>query len=67
MSKNLLLQALRNNAKTGDMFTTNATFTAYKTGFPALDYAMGFNVNVYDDSGQGKQYHHPDHRPDAEP
>lgn len=54
MSKNLLLQALRNNAKTGDMFTTNATFTAYKTGFPALDYAMGFNVNVYDDSGNVK-------------
>ena len=54
MSKNLLLQALRNNAKTGDMFTTNANFTEYKTGLTELDYAMGFNVNVYDENGKVK-------------
>ena len=37
MGKNILLEALRSNAKIGNMFTTNSTFTAYRTGFPALD------------------------------
>ena len=55
MGKNILLEALRSNAKIGNMFTTNSTFTAYRTGFPALDYSMGFNVNVFDADGNVKE------------
>ena len=45
--KNYLLEALRANDKTGYLFETNSTFVAYKTGFPVLDYSMGFLVNVF--------------------
>lgn len=50
-TKNILLQALRNNEKGGELFDSNGTFISYKTGFPALDYTMGFTVNVYNDEG----------------
>ena len=53
MSKNILLEALRNNSdKSAYLFESNGTFISYKTGFPALDYNMGFNVNVYDKDGK---------------
>lgn len=52
MSTNPLLDALRANDKTGYLFETNSTFIAYKTGFPVLDYKMGFNVNVFDEKGK---------------
>lgn len=52
MSSNPLLDALRANDKTGYLFETNSTFVAYKTGFPALDYKMGFNVNVFGPDGK---------------
>lgn len=51
MAKNILIEALRNNDKTGHLFENNSTFVAYKTGFPALDYKLGFNVNVFDVDG----------------
>ncbi len=52
MGKNILLEALRNNDdKKAYLFESNGTFISYKTGFPALDYNMGFNVNVYNDKG----------------
>lgn len=54
---NILLEALRANDKTGHLFETNSTFVAYKTGFPVLDYAMGFTVNVFNKEGKlEKQY-----------
>lgn len=53
MGKNILIEALRNNnEKSAYLFTSNSTFVAYKTGFPALDYNMGFNVNVFNDKGE---------------
>lgn len=52
MSSNPLLDALRANDKTGYLFETNSTFVAYKTGFPVLDYKMGFNVNVFGKDGK---------------
>ena len=50
--KNYLLEALRANDKTGYLFETNSTFVAYKTGFPVLDYNMGFVVNVFNKEGE---------------
>lgn len=44
----LLIDSLRSDPKTSYLFQNNCSFTGYKTGFPALDYGMGFNVNVYD-------------------
>lgn len=51
MGKNILMEALRSDAKTGDLFDANGTFVAYKTGFPALDYYLGCKVNVYNEDG----------------
>lgn len=53
MAKNILIEALRNaDPKSAYLFDSNGTFISYKTGFPALDYAMGFNVNVFDESNK---------------
>lgn len=52
MSKNLLIDALQSDSKTGYLFHTSSTYSAYKTGFPILDYAMGFNVNVFNKEGK---------------
>lgn len=50
---NILLDALRaNNPKSAYLFESNGTFVSYKTGFPSIDYKMGYNVNVYDDKGK---------------
>lgn len=50
MGKNLLLEALRNNgSKNSDYFDCNASVISYKTGFPVLDYYLGYKVNIYDD------------------
>lgn len=50
--RNVLMEALRSNDKTGELFENNSTFTAYKTGYPALDYNLGFNVNVFNDNDE---------------
>lgn len=52
MGKNILIQALRNNSKTGNLFVSNAESIAYKTGFPTIDYTMGTNINVFDKEGK---------------
>lgn len=52
MSSNPLLDALRANEKTGYLFNNNSTFVAYKTGFPVLDYKMGFVINVFGKNGK---------------
>lgn len=46
--KNLLVKALRANSKKGE-FDSNASVISYKTGFPVLDYFLGYKVNVFDD------------------
>lgn len=45
---NLLMKALRANSKSGE-FDSNASIISYKTGFPTLDYYLGYKVNVYGD------------------
>lgn len=52
MGKNVLMEALRSADKTGELFTPNGTFIAYKTGFPTLDYYLGCKVNVFNSDGQ---------------
>ena len=52
MGKNILIEALRNNAKDKKMFYSDAEFITYKTGFPTIDYAMGNKVNVFDAKGE---------------
>lgn len=52
MSKNILLEALKSDEKSSHLFDNNGTFVAFKTGFPSLDYAMGFNVNVFNDNNE---------------
>lgn len=56
MGKNLLIEALRANeaskGKKGDSyFDCNASVISYSTGFPVLDYFLGYNVNVFDRDG----------------
>ena len=49
MGKNFLVEALRNNSgKKGNYFDCNASVISYKTGFPVLDYYLGYRVNVFD-------------------
>jgi len=56
MANNILLKALRENEsakgkKKDDFFDTNASTISYSTGFPVLDYYLGYKVNVYDSDG----------------
>ena len=56
MGKNFLIEALRNNEaakgkKSDNYFECNASVISYSTGFPVLDYYLGYNVNVYDQNG----------------
>lgn len=46
--ENLLIKNLRQNAPKGEnFFDCNASVVSYKTGFPVLDYYLGYLVNVY--------------------
>ena len=47
MSKNLLIDKLREEGKE-NYFDANASVISYKTGFPVLDYYLGYRVNVFD-------------------
>ena len=49
MGKNFLMEALRNGDTKKKKFDANASVISYKTGFPVLDYYLGYKVNVYDD------------------
>lgn len=56
MGKNALIAALRANdalkgKKADNYFDANASVISYSTGFPALDYYLGYNVNVCDENG----------------
>lgn len=50
MGKNLLIDSLRANSGKTNYFDCNASVISYKTGFPVLDYYLGYKVNVFDES-----------------
>ena len=57
MAKNVLIEALRANEaskgkKADNYFNCNASVISYSTGFPVLDYHLGYNVNVCDEEGK---------------
>lgn len=61
--QNVLLTALRENEaakgkKGDDFFESNASTISYSTGFPVLDYSLGYNVNVHNSDGE-YQYSYP--------
>lgn len=56
MGKNILVEALRANEaakgkKADEYFNCNASVISYSTGFPVLDYYLGYKVNVCDEDG----------------
>lgn len=56
MGKNILIEALRNNdaakgKKSNHYFDANASVISYSTGFPVMDYYLGYKVNVCDKNG----------------
>ena len=62
MAKNVLVEALRNNEaskgkKADNYFDCNASVISYSTGFPVLDYHLGYKVNVCDADGNFKLTH----------
>lgn len=60
MGKNLLIEALRlsdaeRGKKADNYFNCNASVISYSTGFPVLDYYLGYKVNVCDEDGHFKE------------
>lgn len=57
MGKNFLAESLRLNdasrgKKADGYFDCNASVISYSTGFPVLDYYLGYKVNVFNESGE---------------
>ena len=57
MGKNILVEALRasdaeRGKKADKYFDCNASVISYSTGFPVLDYYLGYKVNVCDENGK---------------
>ena len=52
MGKNFLIQSLRQATGKKNLFDANASVISYKTGFPVLDYYLGYKVNVYNDDNE---------------
>lgn len=52
MGKNYLLESLRANDAKTNYFENNASVVSYKTGFPVLDYYLGYKVNVMGDENK---------------
>lgn len=50
MSKNYLIEALRDANPKSNLFNGDASVVSYKSGFPILDYYLGYKVNVYDEN-----------------
>ena len=48
MGKNLLLEALRTQNVKNRKFENNASIISYKSGFPVLDYFLGYKVSIFD-------------------
>ena len=60
MGKNILVEALRasdaeRGKKSDGYFDCNASVISYSTGFPVLDYYLGYKVNVCDEEGHFKE------------
>ena len=60
MGKNVLIEALRasdaeRGKKSDGYFDCNASVISYSTGFPVLDYYLGYKVNVCDEEGHFKE------------
>ena len=49
MGKNFLIESLRQTGGKKNLFENNASVISYKTGFPVLDYYLGYRVNVFDE------------------
>lgn len=47
--KNFLIECLREETGKKGLFNANASVISYKTGFPVLDYYLGYRVNVFDE------------------
>lgn len=57
MGKNYMIEALRANEaakgkKADDYFNCNASVVSYSTGYPVLDYYLGYTVNVFNDKNE---------------
>ena len=57
MGKNFLAESLRLNdasrgKKADGYFDCNASVISYSTGFPVLDYYLGYKVNVFNEDGE---------------
>lgn len=57
MGKNILVESLRMNdaakgKKADGYFDCNASVISYSTGFPVLDYYLGYKVNVFNEDGE---------------
>ena len=52
MGKNYLLDALRTRNIKNKRFDINASVISYRSGFPVLDYYLGYRVNVFDDNNK---------------
>lgn len=64
MGKNFLAEALRlndaNRGKKADgYFNCNGSIISYSTGFPVLDYYLGYKVNVFDPETDEFKYSYP--------
>ena len=60
---NQLIEALRVNdlskgKKADNYFDANASVISYSTGFPVMDYYLGYRVNVFNKNGE-YQYDYP--------
>lgn len=52
MGKNNLIESLRSDVKTGELFNNNTSIISYKTGIAPLDYYLGYRVQVYNDDNE---------------
>ena len=50
--RNFLIEALRANDKKTNYFQASTSVISYKTGFPVLDYYLGYVVNVYNKNNE---------------
>lgn len=52
MAKLFLIDALRKNNPKSDLFNSDSSVVSYKTGFPTLDYYLGYRVSVYNEDNE---------------
>lgn len=52
MAKLFLIDALRKNNPKSNLFNSDSYVVSYKTGFPTLDYFLGYRVSVYNENNE---------------